>query len=513
MPVKANFIFRHGKAEREKRGTSKKTRRTVYYLKGMKRMKNENLLEKADRFVVLNKDQTVMRYRPRFHAAAPTGWINDPNGFHYDGKHYQLFYQHYPYEARWNDMHWGHWKSSDLALWEDMPVAMAPDRSYDESGCFSGTALPDGKGGAHILYTGVSEKGTLQQQCLAYFDGKNVVKSEKNPVIPFSLLPEGYVRQDFRDPKLIWTADGYRAVMAAKHSSGGRLVCFSSSDLENWRFCGVFCETEGIMPECPDVFKLDGKTVTMYSMVGDSEKPGENNRPVLYSVGNTNAEETIFTAEKWLPLDHGMEFYAAQTCLGENGERIVIGWLASWEAEYPTALLSHGWSGLMSVPRVLHVKDGRLYQEPAPGLKNRRKENKRLTCELKRNHVKMEGVCARHAEIHFSADVSRAETVTLNVMEDSDEQVSLSWRDGILLLDRSATAYNRLGKFVPEVRMPVKAVNGRIDMTVYVDNCTVEVFANGEIMSAIAFPKGEAYGISVMAEGDAAVQVDCWELA
>ena len=477
-----------------------------------KQMMGRDLLDKANQYIAENKDRTEKRYRPRFHAVAPTGWINDPNGFHYDGKRYHLFCQHYPYKAEWNDMHWGHWQSADLATWEDLPVAMAPDQPYDEFGCFSGTALPDGKGGAQIMYTGVCEQGKLQQQCLAYFDGTDIVKAEKNPVIPFELLPEGYAPQDFRDPKLMRTADGYRAIMAARHEDGGRLVCFSSRNLENWKYEGVFCEPEGIMPECPDVFRLDGKTVVMYSKIGTGEDPEQNNRPVLCSVGDMNCEETSFTGGEWMPVDHGREFYAAQTCEGENGARIVTGWLASWEAQYPTALSEHGWSGMMTLPRVMRLKDGEVMQEAAPGLRDLRGDSKKLHAVLDSETVRMKDACARHAEIRLQAEVSDAKSVTLNVMEDGDERVCLRWQDDVLTLDRSTIANNRLGRFVPVVRMPLKAVDGKIGMTVYVDNCAVEVFANGKVLSALTFPESEMYGVSVSAEGKAEVELECWKM-
>lgn len=471
------------------------------------------MLEEANRYIGQNRDKAETRYRPRFHAAPPIGWANDPNGFFFDGKWYHLFYQHYPYEARWNDMHWGHWRSRDLVAWEDLPVAMAPDMPYDESGCFSGTALPDGEGGAHILYTGVSEKGGLQQQCYGRFDGKTIVKSASNPVIAFSLLPMGYISKDFRDPKLFRTHDGYRAVMAAKHSDGGRLVCFSSPDLKQWDYKGVFCLTDGPMPECPDVFQLDGKTVVLYSQIPWNPKPMENRKPVLYSVGCTDPDCMRFEGGSWRRLDHGKEFYAAQTCVGANGERIAISWMAAGEAKYPTAAIAYGWSGMMTLPRVLRLEGDRIVQTPVQGLISIRKEKMQFWAELNDNQVALTGVGARHAEIHLWADVSRAETMTLNVMEDRNERVSLIWRDGTLVLDRAAVASHGAEQFIPEVSMPLKARQGWIDLTVYVDNCSVEVFADGEVMSALAFPKGEAYGLSVSAKGTASAEIDCWNLA
>jgi beta-xylosidase len=49
-------------------------------------------------------------------------------------------------------MHWGHWTSADLVHWQDEPVAMAPDQTFDSYGCFSGTAIEkDGK--FYMIYT------------------------------------------------------------------------------------------------------------------------------------------------------------------------------------------------------------------------------------------------------------------------------------------------------------------------------------------------------------------------
>ena len=78
--------------------------------------------------------------RPSFHLTPRAGWMNDPNGFSFYNGKYHLFYQYYPYNAKWGLMHWGHAVSEDLLHWEYLPVAMAPDTPYDGAGCFSGSA-------------------------------------------------------------------------------------------------------------------------------------------------------------------------------------------------------------------------------------------------------------------------------------------------------------------------------------------------------------------------------------
>jgi sucrose-6-phosphate hydrolase SacC (GH32 family) len=60
--------------------------------------------------------------------------------------------------------------------------------------------------------------------------------------------------------------------------------------------------------------------------------------------------------------------------------------------------------------------------------------------------------------------------------------------------------------------MPLAAQDGRISLRAFVDACAVEVFANGETMTALAFPEGEAYGVAVKTNGKADVNVTCWEI-
>jgi beta-fructofuranosidase len=95
------------------------------------------LLEKARAYEKEQYDKISSDLRPKFHLTPWVGWMNDPNGFCYHDGYYHMFYQYYPHDVRWNSMHWGHAVSKDLLHWEYRPVALAPDETYDEDGCFS----------------------------------------------------------------------------------------------------------------------------------------------------------------------------------------------------------------------------------------------------------------------------------------------------------------------------------------------------------------------------------------
>ena len=79
-------------------------------------------------------------FRPVFHYAPQTGWINDPNGLTYENGEWHLFAQHYPDDTVWGPMHWIHAKSTDLLNWEPQGVPLKPDHL---GLIFSGSAIID----------------------------------------------------------------------------------------------------------------------------------------------------------------------------------------------------------------------------------------------------------------------------------------------------------------------------------------------------------------------------------
>lgn len=228
-------------------------------------------LEKANGHI--ERHRVPHAQRPVYHVSAPRGWINDPNGFSVYRDTYHLFYQSYPYSHVWGPMHWGHCTTKDFVVWEDLPLALAPDMPYDADGCFSGSAIETEEG--HVLiYTGNLGKETdgtpaIQTQCLAVGDGKTYQKIDGNPVIDGTALPEGFSRADFRDPK-IWRENGvYYIVVGNRKSDGlGQVLLFQSEDLRNWRYVTVLAENKGAygnMWECPYFFPLDGGHVLIVS--------------------------------------------------------------------------------------------------------------------------------------------------------------------------------------------------------------------------------------------------------
>ena len=80
-------------------------------------------------------------------------------------------------------MHWGHARTKDFLQWEELPIALYPDREYDKGGCWSGTAIVKDDT-LYLFYASIDEKTKAQTVSAAYSsDGIHFEKYPGNPVI------------------------------------------------------------------------------------------------------------------------------------------------------------------------------------------------------------------------------------------------------------------------------------------------------------------------------------------
>lgn len=59
-----------------------------------------------------------------------------------------------------------------------------------------------------------------------------------------------------------------------------------------------------------------------------------------------------------------------------KGRRILIGWMGLPDVDYTIPTVENNWQHALTMPRILHFKEGRLYQEPLPEFKELRLEKK-----------------------------------------------------------------------------------------------------------------------------------------
>ena len=476
-----------------------------------------NQLKKADSYIEKNK--VPKDQKPAFHVTAPVGWINDPNGFSEYRNKYHLFYQHHPYSDAWGPMHWGHCTSCDFIKWEDLPEALAPDESFDKNGCFSGSALETDEGHA-LVYTGVIEKdengkkSVFQNQCLAFGNGENYIKYDGNPVIDGNQLPESFSREDFRDPK-IWFDDGsYYLVAGNRKGDGlGQVVLFRSPDLKSWQYVTVLAEndgTYGTMWECPDFFELGDQHVLIVSpqdmrAVGNKYYNGNH---VLYFLGQYNKTNCQFDYSEGVMLDFGADFYAAQTLLTNDGRRIMIAWMQSWDINIKPA--EQRWNGMMTVPRELSLINGHLYQRPVRELENYlvnpiHYQNMEISGE-----VSLPGIKGRVLDL--SAEVLSGDFKKLSIhIAHNDEYTTCftyNSEEQSIEFDRTYSGMRR--DVVSQRKMKIDDPQSTLKLRIILDKYSAELFVNGgyQTFSATFYTPLEADEIVFKCDGKAILNIE-----
>lgn len=295
-----------------------------------------------------------MNYRAKlkYHFATEKGWINDPNGLVYFKGYYHIFYQHSPnFEKPWKEsMHWGHARTKDFLHFDELPVALYPDKPYDKDGCWSGTAIV--KDDTLFLFYASIHDGVQSVSVAHSFDGISFEKYQGNPVIA-SFPADGC--PDFRDPALCYSDGKYYCVMASGNrvKKTANLLLYESYDLLCWDYKGVLCEWENSkFAECPSFMKSGDK----YLLTASVCKEGSHSFSVMYGT----FENGRFTPETVGEVDKGPDQYAGQVFSDHKGRTILISWIPGWKyAGYRKKDI-----GCMSVPREIKLVDGKICGYP-----------------------------------------------------------------------------------------------------------------------------------------------------
>lgn len=349
-------------------------------------------------------------FRPDHHFTAPVGWINDPNGLIYYKGWYHLFCQHNPYSANWDTMHWYHARSKDLKHWEDLGEALEPDQDYEtKGGVFSGSAIvKDDR--LYLIYTAhhVASDGTIDEtQCVAYSDdGLNFQKYAENPVLTAADGPSGLAAADFRDPKVFEHDGSYYLVVAGAVDGHGQILLFKSADLVKWKYVSAILKDQpymGRMTECPDFFEIAGQAFLAFSTIYDNG----HYSTVNIVKGDMNWSTGEFTPVDQELFDAGPDFYASQSFVDKDGQRIMIPWLRSVDQADFLADTGHAWNGMMGLPRQLSLIDGELVQSPITDWKEFGKEVDNGSYQL---HDFKPGKKLRLIGVNGRVEISRTQT-------------------------------------------------------------------------------------------------------
>lgn len=466
--------------------------------------------------------EVEQRHRPRYHFLPAANWMNDPNGLIQWQGQYHMFYQYNPNGPWHGTIHWGHAVSSDLVHWRHLPVALAPTPGGpDEDGCWSGCAVDDG-GVPTLIYSG--ERDHAERACLAT-SGDGLLTWDKFPGNPIIPEPPELDLVAYRDHS-VWREDGlwYQLIGAGIVGAGGAALLYRSADLRQWDYLGPLLTGDadqqeplwtGTMWECPAFFPLGDRHMLLIS-VWDQGRLCYS----AYFLG-TYADRR-FTPERLAMLDYGdHHFYAPQTMLDDRGRRIIFGWLP--EGRSNEAQLRAGWSGVMSLPRILSLgPDGTLRTAPVAELQAARGAHHHLAGIVLEPGAGGFIPDARGAALEILAelDLDDAAEIALKVRRapDGAEETTIRYdrAAGRLSLLRERASLDDTTERAEQGGPLVLAPGEMLRLHVFLDHSVLEIFANDRaaLASRIYPTRDDSLGIAVVASGGAARlrALDIWEM-
>jgi sucrose-6-phosphate hydrolase SacC (GH32 family) len=473
-------------------------------------------------------------HRPTYHFVNPEGrgMPFDPNGaIFWNGKYHLC----YIFQDERMDC-WGHASSIDLLHWRFHTTALArAPGDGDRGAIFSGNCFVNNKGEATMLYHGVKLGNSIATSSEPELD--NWTKLPSNPIIPIPEegSPEAELYSSW-DPHG-WTENNvHHAVFG-----GANPALFKANNLDDWKYVGPFMTHE--MPDvdddhedvsCPDFFRLGDK----HALLCISHERGA--RIYLGEWKNNQFHPEVHQRMNF----PGGTCFAPESLLDEKGRRIMWAWVLDRRERLHIRDLSKpppfGWSGTMTVPRVLSLDDdGTLRIEPVEELERLRiREKKRRNVKVAADKLqRLDGIEGNAIELALTIDPGDAEAFGLKVCAspDGEEETIIEYNPsaGQLTIDfeKSSldesikhyyyTMFWRAGEenqVVTQQVAPFELRPGeKLELRIFIDRSIIEIFANGRqcVTQRIYPTREDSTGVELFSKGGSMTveSLQAWDMA
>jgi beta-fructofuranosidase len=473
-------------------------------------------------------------HRPTYHFVVPEGIAEpfDPNGAIYWNGRYHLFYifqERRPRDGYRGDS-WGHVSSHDLVHWRWHPTALEP--SGLEVAIYSGNAFINKEGVPTIVYQGLGAGN-----CIATSTDPDLnvwEKSPHNPVIPYPEIAVDEGRFDFRailselpdygkydvwDPHAWLEGDTYYMICGNNSEwPYDKPTLWKSEDLIDWEFIGDFMHhdldeaNEKAAHDCPDFFKLGDKYVFFVLRGG-----------TRYYIGEYKNEQFYPEYQQRL-----LGSLAPESMLDDKGRRICWAWaFPPFFGRRDEFILTRGWSGTMTLPRVLTMGDGVLHIEPVEELKSLRHspvQLRNLTVNAG-SEMKISQVSGDTLELELTIDPGDAEQCGIKVRcsPDGEEQTAITYNaeDNVIEIDLENSTLSEIYREAHRRwgfhRAPFELKpDEKLNLRIFLDRSIMEVYVNKRqcITQRIYPSRKDSQGLVLFAKGgDIAVpEFNAWKM-
>lgn len=465
-------------------------------------------------------------HRPAYHLMPPDGFFNDANGAIYWNGRYHLFYlarspvpdPERTGEEKWVAA-WDHASSRDLVHWIYHPPAIRPklDGSTPR-GIYSGGAIKYSPRPALIYH--IPGQGT----CISIAEDDDLIhwkELPENPVIRPHKEGDEFVVFD----PCSWYEDGrYYALIGNKnHRPGYQGDCtslFCSTDLVNWEYKGPFYKSRREWTDevedaaCPDFYPLGDKHMLLM----------HGHRPY----GQCHYYLGRYENEQFYPEQHGRmnwpggQISGPESLIDGDGRNIFFGWVREARAE----AMDHGWASVVSLPRVMSLRDdGALGIEPVPELETLRLNARRLeNIQVPAGgEVTLDDVSGDCMELYMKIDPCDAKEagVKLRCSPDGEEETRIAFvpGSGSLVISLEKSTLDEAADYAGATSQvaPFALADGEpLELRIFLDRSIMELFANGrQCLTQRIYPqRDDSTGVRLLADGGSmtAQVVEAWDM-
>lgn len=457
-------------------------------------------------------------HRPELHFAPESGIVEAPAGALLDGNTWHLFFQHRADPG--SPSRWGHTFSEESPFdWLECDDPLAPQD--DETGLRAGSVTAT-EGDVHLYFTSVKEDSTsIEVARYDLFDDFCEISDDPSALdtrvtrLGTAVSDQDDVRR-FRSPVVVadWVDPnsrgeghkGWLMLTVAGDATAPQLMIFRSDDAKQWTLSGPLefdgdpgAELQpGRVVVSPRIIRLrdevDSKIYDVL-MVTIEENGSEHAGYVVGRLAGTKFK----VARPFQRLDYGHDFTRPRITNYTPGsvdestlydEGILFGLLnGTGRLDDPSQHKSWQegkWANVISLPRVVTLQGGTIFQTPPKGLPEAINNATRASSWI--------GLL----------EVPEGSTVTLSLNDASgNPAATIHHRGSSLELDCSAT-------FESETAIAPLAEGDSDSLTVIVDGSTVEVFADGGqvAMASRVYFEGGCSSITATTDGDAQVLRD-----
>jgi beta-fructofuranosidase len=444
-------------------------------------------------------------HRPLYHFVAREGtaYPFDPNGGIYWNGKYHLGFIYQNLERGSREHFWGHAVSTDLFHWSLYPDMLDVKEGDIEKGIFSGGAFLSREGVPNIIYHGQGSATNL----VAYSTDEDLrvwKKFEGNPVL--KTPEEG---DPMHGKYVAWDPEGWydKETDYYYQISGGDVAgFFRSKDMLEWEYTGNLIDQGNRMRHdfedlsCPDFFPMGEKHILLFI---------SHNLGTQYYIGTF--ENGQYKIEKHERMNWpGGTFFAPEELVDDRGRNIIWGWVLERKPEH---LADFGWSGIMSMPRVLSLSDKEemLISPPEEvkalrlgGIKVERSsisENseKELSLRGKSMEIQVElrgGESSPYGVKVFCSPDGSEETIIAYDPQAKELVIDFihSSVNSPVLMQPNCMREPELPGFtedVSEQRAPFELKEGEtLKLDIFIDQAIIEVFANGrQCVTQVVYPE------------------------